>query len=1169
MSCTLPEDPALNPNSSGITIFTDDNAAAAGKLILMQGESKKIGVQIYLPTHIEKVQFSSTCNLTFPEYIPDSLAEMDTVYITPTFATVGTCTLEVTAVLKNKQYRDKTAKLPINIQIGTPGITITSLPTTNTAKDTLVFTALLTGGAVPPVSWQITTLPVLDASKLGQIYSANKDTLKLTFTDAAPDTYTVSVAASAPVPAATGLLVSATATTGIRIQSSIAPALVHAPEQIAAGKADTLRFAVDNSTRPDPLTIQLKTDKPLDPSIFTIVPSGADSVIIAISPTATSGSANIGIITSNGTTQDTTWYPVTIISQNDALWNTTEVFQNAVEGTLLIIDLKPYLSAVHALGISVSADIGNVSSDNVWGFTPPWGCTSTLSATITAIKGSISLPLKIKLNVVGGDANKPLLALVDQSLDGKKVSASQVTIECEANDSGAGIGSVTLTCGTQTVPATLQHDAIYSGVIAGLEHGVPAKIIITATDASRAKNFASVKITVTRDSTILDAEAPGIVQQTGPKSGERVTEPTGTIGFSVTDNSGIDSVWWTLNGVFMGAVTAADNVYTIGYTLSAFKENIIALYAKDRSGAGNEGFSTISLNYNTIPAAITLLTPVANASGVSKSTIFKWSSGEDADGDGITYAVHYGTTQGNLVGKAAVSGLTATAALEYNKTYYWQVTGKSTSAAYPDEVLSLVGTFSTEGSLPLITADPQSQSVEAGQSVTFKVTASGFGTLSYHWRQNGTNINGATSNSYPISSVTLGMNNTTYDCVVKNEVGEVTSKAATLTVTAIPSYTVSFVTDGGLPKPESQTLLRGDKATVPTTNPVRGGYRFTGWFELNSAHEFYFTQTAITADLTIYAGWKKVYTVTYHKNADEGGSVPTEPAVFDSGAVVTVLGNTGNLTKSGYEFKGWTTASNGTGSAVTTISANSDVDLYPKWAAVFTVTFDGQGATTAPNPPIKMVSSPATTVASLPTDPKKRGYSFIGWNTGTGSPFTATTIVTASITVFANWEIRDSEGNTYTETIINGKVWMNKNYHSTKLNDGTSIIGVQTVGDWTNGDPAKIPCYYSGSCGIFYNDLTIKSGKLAPDGWRVPTSSELGLAAGSFSSVCCMGSLQISYMDGAVIYGNGTSACYWSSTLGTHGGHIFRTADCSTGASEEVTGAQDNYGCCVRLVRDY
>ena len=75
-------------------------------------------------------------------------------------------------------------------------------------------------------------------------------------------------------------------------------------------------------------------------------------------------------------------------------------------------------------------------------------------------------------------------------------------------------------------------------------------------------------------------------------------------------------------------------------------------------------------------------------------------------------------------------------------------------------------------------------------------------------------------------------------------------------------------------------------------------------------------------------------------------------------------------------------------------------------ATTYTVSFNSQSATTAASPTTKSVVSPATTVGTLPTDPIRTGYLFDGWYTSTGgggSQFTASTVVTSTRTVYANW----------------------------------------------------------------------------------------------------------------------------------------------------------------------
>ncbi len=83
---------------------------------------------------------------------------------------------------------------------------------------------------------------------------------------------------------------------------------------------------------------------------------------------------------------------------------------------------------------------------------------------------------------------------------------------------------------------------------------------------------------------------------------------------------------------------------------------------------------------------------------------------------------------------------------------------------------------------PTITTQPVSRTVTAGQTATFSVTAAGTAPLSYQWQKNGANISGATSASYTTPATTSTDNGATYDVVVSNSAGTVTSNATTLTV---------------------------------------------------------------------------------------------------------------------------------------------------------------------------------------------------------------------------------------------------------------------------------------------------------------------------------------------------------------------------------------------------
>ncbi|MBI3417565.1 MAG: VCBS repeat-containing protein [Verrucomicrobia bacterium] len=109
--------------------------------------------------------------------------------------------------------------------------------------------------------------------------------------------------------------------------------------------------------------------------------------------------------------------------------------------------------------------------------------------------------------------------------------------------------------------------------------------------------------------------------------------------------------------------------------------------------------------------------------------------------------------------------------------------------------------------IPIITVQPQSQTVVFGANVSFSVQAVGVAPLNYQWRFNGTDIAGAVSTTLNVN----GADDTktgSYTALVSNANGSVTSHVATLTVltTFTKITTGSVVTDVG----NSQGIAWGD-----------------------------------------------------------------------------------------------------------------------------------------------------------------------------------------------------------------------------------------------------------------------------------------------------------------------------------------------------------------------
>jgi hypothetical protein len=77
------------------------------------------------------------------------------------------------------------------------------------------------------------------------------------------------------------------------------------------------------------------------------------------------------------------------------------------------------------------------------------------------------------------------------------------------------------------------------------------------------------------------------------------------------------------------------------------------------------------------------------------------------------------------------------------------------------------------------------------------------------------------------------------------------------------------------------------------------------------------------------------YTVTYNGNTRTSGSVPVDgSSPYISGSSVTILGNSGTLSKTDFIFSGWNTAANGSGTSYSegdTFTINANTILYAKW----------------------------------------------------------------------------------------------------------------------------------------------------------------------------------------------------------------------------------------------
>ena len=116
-----------------------------------------------------------------------------------------------------------------------------------------------------------------------------------------------------------------------------------------------------------------------------------------------------------------------------------------------------------------------------------------------------------------------------------------------------------------------------------------------------------------------------------------------------------------------------------------------------------------------------------------------------------------------------------------------------------------------------------------GETATFSVVASGMAPLAYQWQRNGTNIAGATSSSYTTPVLTAADNGASFDVVVSNALGRVTSVTVILTVGQAPAFTSPAATTFTVGMAGSFTVMAtgSPKPTISEAGALPAGVSFT------------------------------------------------------------------------------------------------------------------------------------------------------------------------------------------------------------------------------------------------------------------------------------------------------------------------------------------------------
>jgi hypothetical protein len=196
---------------------------------------------------------------------------------------------------------------------------------------------------------------------------------------------------------------------------------------------------------------------------------------------------------------------------------------------------------------------------------------------------------------------------------------------------------------------------------------------------------------------------------------------------------------------------------------------------------------------------------------------------------------------GAAIGGATSSSYTTAATIASDNNAQFTVTVSNSVSSVTSSAASL-----TVNVPPSITTQPASRTVNAGQTATFSVAATGTGTLRYLWSRNGSPVNGATAASYTTPATIASDNGAQFSVTVTDSVSSVTSNSATLTVN-VPASAPAITT-----QPASQTILAGQTAnfTVAATGTGPLTYQWNkGGAPIGGANSTsYTTPAATTAD---------------------------------------------------------------------------------------------------------------------------------------------------------------------------------------------------------------------------------------------------------------------------------------------------------------------------------
>ena len=215
----------------------------------------------------------------------------------------------------------------------------------------------------------------------------------------------------------------------------------------------------------------------------------------------------------------------------------------------------------------------------------------------------------------------------------------------------------------------------------------------------------------------------------------------------------------------------------------------------------------------------------------------------------------------------------------------------------------------------------------------------------------------------------------------------------------------------------TDTVNHGDAVSKPDDEdaPEYEGHGVYGWYIDPQCTTEYNFDTPVTSNITIYARWKSLWTVTFNT---QGGSHPI--TVFDG----ETIERPDDPERTGYTFIGWYVDPECTNPFDFSSTIGTNYELYAKWEInTYSVTFISNGGSEVAPQTVEYNST-----VSEPQEPTLEGYTFVGWYTDEGltEEYNFATPVDDDVTLYAKWVhritfvLRGGEPNIYPIDVPHG-----------------------------------------------------------------------------------------------------------------------------------------------------